>query len=153
MSQPKTQFPIAGRSSSGMSVLVLNGQVGDAASGIQCPVRQDALRRAGVDAAGARAAVVGFERRIRLERISKQDFGQQEIGSVLRVDQAGVFADPAQTGAHGEVAFQQGTGIRVPAVGNGLTGLRFDEARQRLEAFRASPDGNPCPRRRQPPVR
>ena len=53
----------------------------------------------------------------------------------MRVDQAGVLPDPAQAGAHGKVTFQQGTGIRVPAVGDGLPGLRFDEGGQRLQLF------------------
>ena len=60
--------------------------------------------RAGVEAAGAAAAVVGRERRIRRQREIGEDGADEEERAGAGPDQHGVLADPAEAGALGQLA-------------------------------------------------
>jgi hypothetical protein len=80
--------------------------------------------------------VVGGERRVGFEFEAEQDFGEEEIGAFLRMDEAGVFADPAEAGALGQVAFEERAGVGVVTVGDGMPDLRFDELDEALQARR-----------------
>ena len=53
---------------------------------------------------------------------------------MTQVDQAGVLANPAQAGALGELALQDGTGIRVPAVRDCTACLCFEKIYKFAEA-------------------
>jgi len=55
---------------------------------------------------------------------------------MTRVDQAGVFTYPAQAGTLCEILFQDGSAVRVPAAGDSVADLLFDESHQCLESFR-----------------
>ncbi len=104
--------------------LVLDGEVGDAARGVHTArvgrVEQG-LCRAGVDAGGAGAAAVGMQLEgwLRGEWERGGDGGEEEPGAELLVDEAGVAADPAETGAGGEVALEEWASVDVAA---GLAG-------------------------------
>jgi hypothetical protein len=50
------------------------------------------------------------------------------------VDEAGVLPDPSETGTLSQVAFQDGTGIRVSAVRNRMMNFRLNEIHQGLQA-------------------
>ena len=78
MSQPKSQSPTPGRSSSGMGPSQLDGQVTDAAARIENAGADERLRGTGVEAGGAGAAVVGVERRVGAEVKIEQQSAQEE---------------------------------------------------------------------------
>src|SRR5512135_3035672 len=91
---------------SGNILLELDGQVGNAATRVDGTVWQDAIGRAGVDAARTGATLVCRERRIRLKLEIEKDLCQQEIRSMIWADEAGVFADPAEAGPLCQVSLQ-----------------------------------------------
>ena len=71
------RLPMAGRSSSRDGAFELDGQVGDAAAGIELERGGDGGGRAGGDAAGAGAATV-LLRRVRLQFERGDDLGEEE---------------------------------------------------------------------------
>lgn len=89
-----------------------DGEIGDAARGVD-GVGGDGLRGTGVDAAGARAAAVGLGDLVGggFEVEGGEDAAEEEGGAEARVDEEGVFSDPAQAGAGGEFAFRDGGGV------------------------------------------
>jgi hypothetical protein len=111
----------------GNVAFVFDGEEGDAAARVEGAVGEDALGGAGVDAAGAGAAVIGGEGFVGFEFDAEQNFGKQECGASLRVDEHGVFADPAQTCALGKFTFEDGTCVGVITIGDGMPDLFFDE--------------------------
>jgi hypothetical protein len=74
----------------------------------------DGIGGAGVDAAAAGAAVVG-EGGVGGEIEIEDHFAEEEPGAVVGVDEEGVFADPAEAGAGGEFALEEGAGVGVAA--------------------------------------
>jgi len=80
--------------------------------------------------------VIGGKGRIGIEVEAEQDFGEEEVGARARVDEAGIFADPAEAGALGEVAFEQGAGVGVGAIRDGAPDLCFDELDEGLQRTR-----------------
>ncbi len=74
--------------------------------------------------------MIGDKGRIRFEVEIKKNLGKQEIGTVSGVDKAGVFADPTNAGALGEVPFKDGSGVGIPAILDGTTNLLFDKSNQ-----------------------
>ena len=99
-----------------------DGEVGDAAAGIEDEGLGDGLGRAGGDAAAASAAAVFF-RRVGGEFCGGEDFGEEEPVAEGAADEVGVFSDEADAGALGEVSFEDGTGIDVPEGIGGVCGL------------------------------
>ena len=120
----------------GDGILQFDGEVGNAAARVNCAVWQDALGGAGIDAAGACAAVVGGEGIVGFEANSKQNFSEKKCGASLRVDEHGVFADPTQACALSEFAFKDGSRVCVITVGNWMADLFFDELDELLQAGR-----------------
>src|SRR3546814_6491157 len=89
--------------------LVLDGEVGDAASGVE-PVRADGgLRRTDVPAAPARAAMIAL-RRVRLQRQIGEDFAEAPPGAEIQRHQVAVLALPAEAAGLGEVLFHAQSG-------------------------------------------
>ncbi len=89
------------------------GKVADAASAID-GVGGDGIGGAGVDAAGAGAAVVG-DGGIGGKVEVGDEFAEEEPGAFVGVNEEGVFSDPAEAGAGGEFALEDGAGIDVAA--------------------------------------
>ena len=92
---------------------VFNGEVGQAAAGVELVGRGDGLGRAGGEAAGATAAM------IRLGPVGREfqrgeDFGKEEPVPQAAADEVGVLAGEAEAGAPGEIALQNGPGVHVP---------------------------------------
>src|SRR5215510_7053393 len=112
---------------SGDVVLQFNGKVGDAACSLNGPVGQDALGGASLNAACASPALIGNKRRIRFQFEIEKNLGQEEVRPVLRVDEAGVLADPAETGPLGQIAFENRARICIPAARDAMTNFCFDE--------------------------
>ena len=94
---------------------------------IQGAIGLNAMRGTSFDATPACAATVADESRVWFDSYAKQNLCQQKPGSVMRIDETGVFADPAQPGALSEVALENGTGIGVITVRDRVTDLLFDE--------------------------
>ena len=88
-------------------------QVRNAARRIQLVGRQRG-GGAGVDAAGAGSATVG-RRGIGVEREGRQQFAEEEPGTEGLVDQAGVLADPAESGLPSVGSLQQRGGVDAGA--------------------------------------
>src|SRR5205807_8516307 len=91
------------------------GQVTDALAGVEPAGAGEGVRRAGVQAGGAGAAVARLVRRVGLQIQVEQQGAEEEIAAAVLVDEHGVFADPAETGPAGEVALQERGGIDDPA--------------------------------------
>ena len=99
-----------------------DGEVGDAAAGVEDEGLGDGLGGAGGDASAASAAAVFF-RRVGGEFGGGEDFGEEEPVAEGAADEVGVFSDEADAGALGEVSFEDGTGIDVPEGVGGVCGL------------------------------
>lgn len=100
----------------GDGAFVLDGEVGNAAWGVDVVGAGDGVGGAGGHAGGAFATVVvlffvGFE----VE--GGEEFGEEEPGAEFGVDLDGGFAVPAEAGFGGEVAFEDGAGVGVVALG------------------------------------
>ena len=99
-----------------------NGEVGDAAAGVEDEGLGDGLGGAGGDAALASAASVSFGR-VWEEFCGGEDFGEEEPVAEGAADEVGVFSDEADAGALGEVSFEDGAGVDVPEGVGGVRGL------------------------------
>ncbi len=89
---------------------MLDGQVGQAASGIQLERGREGVGGTGVETGGAGPAVFGFGR-VGLDLGSGQDDTQEQPVAVVAAEQVCVFALPAEAGALGERLFHQGGGV------------------------------------------
>ena len=127
---------MSGRRLFGDVAFVFDGEVGDATAGVEGAIGENGIGWTGLDATRTGAAVVGDEGNVWFEFEAEQDFGKEKIGAFLRMDEAGVLADPAEAGALGEVAFEEGAGIGVVAIRDGMSDLRFDELDEAGEARR-----------------
>ena len=114
---------------------ILDGEIGDAQICVEGAVWQNSLGGTGVDAASAGSAVVAGKGFVNREFDAKQNFSKEKVGADFGVDETGVFTDPAETGALGKVAFENRTGICIPAVGNRMPDLVFDEVDDGFELF------------------
>ncbi len=105
----------------GDGALLFDGEVGDAARGIHLVWRDEGVGGAGVDAAGAGAAAVGgdLQGSVGGDGDGGDDDGEEKPGAELLINDAGVFADPADAGFGGEGALDEGAGVDVAA---GLAG-------------------------------
>ena len=75
-----------------------NGEVGDTAAGVECEIGTSwnyRLCGAGIDAAGAGAASIGW-RLIRFEVERYELLAQEKPGSLSLIDKTSVFSYPAQ---------------------------------------------------------
>jgi len=108
-------------------VFEFDGEVRDATRRVEGAIGENATGGAGSDAARARAAVIGDERRVGFEREIEKNLGEQKIRALLRMDEAGVFADPADTGALGEITLKDGTRVCIPAVPYRTPNLLLDK--------------------------
>ena len=99
-----------------------DGEVGDAAAGVEDEWLRDGLGGAGGDASAASAAAVFF-RRVGGKFGGGEDFGEEEPVAEGAADEVGVFSDEADAGALGEVSFENGVGIDVPEGVGGVCGL------------------------------
>ncbi len=86
--------------------LQLDGQVGDAAAGVQLPGAADGVGGAGLDAAGAAPAAIGLEGFVRRQLQGGEQLAQQQPGAQLRVDEDRVLAEPADPGPPGVLPLQ-----------------------------------------------
>ena len=77
-------------------VFQFNRQIGNATPRINRSIRKNTLRRTGFDATRTSAALIGLEWRIRLKFNAKQNLRQKKIGTVVRINKAGIFANPSQ---------------------------------------------------------
>ena len=100
----------------GDGALVFDGEVGDAAGGVEVVGARDGVGGAGGHAGGAFAAVVVL---LFVGREGKggEEFGEEEPGAEGGVDLDGGLAVPAEAGFGGEVAFEDGAGVGVVALG------------------------------------
>ncbi len=64
--------------------------------------------------------MIRFERDVWLQLNTQKDLPQEKIGTMPGVDQAGILADPSQSGALGQVSLQNRSGIGIDSVGNGI---------------------------------
>src|SRR5690625_240140 len=110
---------------------VFDGEVGDAAAGVEAVGRGDGPGGADVDAAGA-AAAVGGRRLVHRQREIKVDLAEEEPRAPVAIDEAGVLADPAQAGVAGEGALEHRRGIDEDAEAEGAD-LLGDLRRQLLQ--------------------
>src|ERR1051325_8578141 len=70
-------------------------KIRNAALRVKCTVWQNAIRGAGFDTTRTCATMIGDEGRIRFESEIQQNFGEQEIGAMFRVNETGILANPA----------------------------------------------------------
>src|SRR5687767_6581045 len=91
-------------------VFEFDGEIRNAASGIESAVGEDALGGAGGDAACACATMISDHRKVWFESQVKQDLGKQKVGALFWINETGVFADPPNAGALGEITFKDGSG-------------------------------------------
>lgn len=115
-------------------VFEFDGEIGDAARRVECAVWQNAIGGAGGDATRACAAMVGDEWRIGLEFEVEKNFGDEKIRALFWMDEASVLSDPADARALGEIAFEDGTGIRVISILYRMFYLLLDEADELLHS-------------------
>src|SRR5690606_22110418 len=110
-----------------------DGQVADAAAGVDAVGRHDRPGRADVDAAAAGAAM-GAGRFVHRQRQVGEQLAEEEPAAAAAVDQATVLADPAQAGIAGQGAFQYRSRIHEHAVAE-VADLRGDAVGQLLQAL------------------
>src|SRR5688500_7818695 len=115
-------------------VFEFDGEIRNAAFGIECAVGEDALSGAGGDAARACATMISDHRKVWFESQVKQDLGKQKVGALFWINETGVFADPPDAGALGEITFKDGTGIGVIAVPDRTSSLLLDKLNEFLHA-------------------
>jgi hypothetical protein len=89
-----------------------DGEVGDAAAGVELVGRGDGAGGAGVEAALASAAVIALGD-VGLKLEAGDNFTEKEPGAEARMDEHGAFALPTDSGTLGERLFEDGTGVDV----------------------------------------
>src|SRR5882762_5798960 len=94
---------------------MLDGQVRNAAPGVEHVRCGKGIRRAGVEAGAAGAAAIGVERQVGCElRVGEHDADEGERAAA-RIDQHRILADPAQSRARGELALGHGSRVHITA--------------------------------------
>ena len=91
---------------------MLDRQVRDAARRVEHAGRDQRLRRTRVEAQRAGAALIE-RRRVGLERQAADDLAEEDPRPELRVDHAGVLADPAEARVLRVDALLHGAGVDV----------------------------------------
>src|SRR5688572_22766037 len=95
--------------------LVLDGEIGDTASGVELIWRHDGACWTHIDAFGARAAVIG-RRRIDRQRQVGVDLAEEEVRTGFPVEQQRVLAAPAEPRFLGERDFHNRGAVGESAV-------------------------------------
>src|SRR3569623_3411945 len=91
---------------------MLDGQIGNAAAGIDAMGTVERLRRAGVETAAAGAAVVaGMRGLVRRQLDARQDHTEEQPAAMLAADDIGMFALPAEASRLGQRLFELRRGI------------------------------------------
>ena len=90
--------------------LVLDGEIGDAAPGIELVGRREGVGRADVQAGAAAAAVIALGR-VRLDPKVGEDLAEEQPGAEAARDQVAVLALPADPGALGERLLEHRRGV------------------------------------------
>ena len=111
-----------------------DGQIGNAAAGIQLERRSNGVGGAGGEAAGAFAAMI-FLRRVGFQFQGGDNFRQENPVAEFAADDIGVLADKAQTGELGEVTLQQRAGVHVPQRARFRRAKLIHECSQWFQAF------------------
>lgn len=109
-------------------VLVFDGEVADAAAGIDLPaivIEDDRAGGAGIDALGAGSAAA-FCRLVWFQLGRGEEDAEKKPASAPAIDEAGVLSEPADAGELGEIAFHDRGGIDAGA-GFGGWFVLFDE--------------------------
>ena len=94
----------------------------------------DGLRGTSRDTKAAFATTVFF-RRVRFQFERRDDFGKENPVAKLAADQVGVLADESESGAFGQVAFQQRTGIDIPQRARAFAAKLVHKAGQLFQSF------------------
>ncbi|MNR05656.1 hypothetical protein D3C85_1216990 [compost metagenome] len=111
-----------------------DGQVGNAASGIQHIGADEGVGRADVEAGTAPPAVFGGMGRVDRQRQVDEQFGEKKVTAGLAVQDQGIFADPSKPRLFGDGFFQhRGTVDKSAEAERSDLGLNF--FRQLLHAF------------------
>src|SRR5689334_8990370 len=93
--------------------LCLDGEIGNAFGRIEHPLTYKSARWTGVETAGATAAAVSLERRVRRQRKIDHERADEKERSEVGTDQIGVLSEPAKSGASRQIALENGSGVDV----------------------------------------
>ncbi len=99
----------------GYGTALLDGEVGDAAGGIQHPGLDERIGGAGVEAPGTAAAVIGDHRRIGSQFRISENLPDEEPRPDSRPEQHGILANPAQPGTPGQFTFRNWSRVHIAA--------------------------------------
>jgi len=93
----------------------LDGQIADAAAGVELPGIDQRAGGTSVEARPAGPAVARLDRRVVAQRFGRQQCGEKEPASQPPVQEQGVLADPSQAGQLGELPLQERRRVDHPA--------------------------------------
>ena len=114
----------------GDGALLLDGEVGDAARGVHLVRGHERVGGAGVDAARAASAAIGRDLKFCSggHRKRGDDDAEQQPRTQLLIDDAGIFADPADAclGGHGPLDERAGVDVAAGLAGEALEQGGFD---------------------------
>lgn len=105
---------------------MFDGEVTDAAIGVDGPIRADASGWACLQASLTRAAIIPCEWGVRLKDNIQHELGEQEIGASHWRDQATVPADPAQARQAADLAFEKRSAVGESLRLHRATDFHFD---------------------------
>jgi len=93
----------------------LDGEITDAAPGIELTRSGKGVRWTGIKAGGAGAAVIGLVSWIRLQIDVQQESADEKITAQPLVEQHGILAEPTKTRPPCEVTLEKGCRVNHPA--------------------------------------
>ena len=96
-----------------------DGQVGDAAAGIQHIGPHEGIGRADVQASGAAAAVLGGVGRVFRQGQVDEQLAEKEVAAGFAVQYQGVLANPAQAGLFGDRFLEHRSAVDESAIAEG----------------------------------
>src|SRR6185436_8847449 len=107
-----------------------DGEIGDAQPRVDAIGSDDRASRTDVEAARAGAAPLAGVRRVRVDRAVDQQLAEEEPRAEGFREEPAVLAGPAETGALGPAALEDGAGVGIPeSARSGLA--RLDETGER----------------------
>ena len=112
ISQPNRCRPIFARSSSGAGSALLDGEIGDAAGGVELARRNQSLSRAGVQAARAGAAAVGGGQ-VGRQPMRAENHSEKKPRAKLLIENAAILADPSNAGVRRQHPLGHRAGIDI----------------------------------------
>ena len=118
----------------GYGALKFDGEVGNTTTGIQLKGTSQRSSWTGVQAPRAGATTIPFGA-VGFKLEGGHDFAQEQPIPQTPAHQVGVFADKANAGALGQVAFQERPGIRVPEGTSARAAELANVIRQNFETF------------------